>query len=132
MIRLALEYLLFIFVASCGVLQLAAVHSRLEGLSFFKKPLAGNLFGGLAIVGAFVWFFAIENRNVPGLEGSQQLGFFSLGAFLAIVFTLAVSSIVKAGMAPPQMESGRERGLDALKGMTYFQAIRRAVLRLLR
>ena len=132
MSRMALEYLLFIFVASCGVIQLAAVRSGLKGLLFFNRPLVASLFGVLAIVGASIWFFAIENRNVPGFEGTQQLGGFSLGASLAIVFTLVVSSIARAGMSPPGMESGHEQGFDALRSMTYFQAIREEILRLLR
>lgn len=130
--KLALEYTFFIFVASCGVLQLAAVHSGLRGLSFFKRPLATNLFSAVAVIGAYVWFFAIENRNVPGLEGSEQLGNFTLGASLAIVFTLVVSSILRANMNPTQSESGQEQGLNVLSVMTYFQAIKRAILRLLR
>jgi hypothetical protein len=130
--KLAVEYTFFIFVASCGVLQLAAVHSGLRGLSFLKRPLAANLLGALAVIGAYIWFFASENRNVPGLEGSQQLGYFTLGASIAIVFTLVVSSLLRAGINPSQTEGGQEQGLNALRGMTYFQAIRRAIIRLLK
>jgi len=130
--KLALEYTIFTFVAACGVLQLAAVHSGLRGLSFFKRPLAASISGAVVVIGAYVWFFAIENRNVPGLEGSQQLGNFTLGASLAIVFTLVVSSILRASMNPAHSESGQGQGLDVLRAMTYFQAIKRAILRLLR
>ena len=132
MSKLALEYTLFIFVTSCGVLQLAAAHSGLRGLSFFKRPQWANLFGAIAVIGAYVWFFTVENRNVPGLEGSQQLGYFTLGASLAIVFTLVVSSLLRARINPPQTEGGQEQGLNALREMTYFQAIKRAIIRLLK
>lgn len=132
MITSAWEYTILIFVASCGVLQLAATHSGLRGLSFFKQPLATALFGAMAVIGAYVWFFAIDNRNVPGLEGSQQFGNFTLGVFLGIVFTLLVSSILRANMNPRPSESDEGQGLDALRRMTYFQAMKRAILRLLR
>ncbi|OGO04018.1 MAG: hypothetical protein A2Y60_02165 [Chloroflexi bacterium RBG_13_54_9] len=111
---------------------MAATHSGLQGLSFFKKPQVANLFGAIAAIGAYVWFFAIDNRNVPGLEGSQQFGNFTLGVFLAIVFTLVVSSLLRANMNPRPSESDEGQGLDALRGMTYFQAMKRATLRLLR
>ncbi len=132
MSSLALEYTIFIFAATFGVLQLAAVHSGLRGLSFLKRPLAASIFGAVVIIGAYVWFFAIENRNVPGLEGSQQLGNFALGASLAIVFTFVVSSILRSDTDPEHSESGQGQGLNVLRAMTYFQAIKRATLRLFR
>ncbi len=132
--NLASEYIVLIFAASCGVLQVAAAHSRLRGLAFFKSARLTRLFGALVVVGAYVWFFASENRNVdlPRLEGSQQFGNFVLGVFLAIVFTLAVSSLLRANMNPGSGECGEAQGLDALRGLTYFEAMRRAILRLLR
>lgn len=133
MSALAWEYIIFVFIASCGVLQMAAVCNGLRGLFFFKRPQVAAIFGALALIGAFVWFFTSRNRNLlPVLEGSQQLGDFSLSASLAIVFTFVASSLLRAGVNPSRTEGGQEGGLNALRGMTYFQAMWRLIMRLLR
>lgn len=117
---LTLEYIGFVFAAACGVLQLAAARSQLKGLMFFESRFAACLFGAIAIGMAYAWFFSWKDRNQLGLEGAQQFGYFVTAALLALLFSLGLSSAIKAGKLPG---SARAQGLDALKEMTYFQAI---------
>lgn len=122
----AWDYLLFVFIACCGALQIAAAHSKLRGISFFQKALTGYLFGALAIIMAYVWFFISEERSLPFLEGPDKVGLAFLGWILAFLFTILVSSVVKArlrhsGEKVEQTNPGA--GFDTLKRMTYFQAI---------
>jgi len=50
------HYLLTAFVASIGVIQLAAVSARLRGLWFLPNPKLTYALGGALIIGAFIWF----------------------------------------------------------------------------
>lgn len=120
---LYLEYLLFVFVAACGVIQGAAAYSRLRGLLFLKRPSLSYLLSGVMIVGAFVWFFLWGDRSQPGLEGAQQLYLFTLGALAALVFTLGLSSLLRAGDFASRGPEDRP-GLDALRERSYSQALR--------
>lgn len=145
MSQLQIEYFLFVFVASCGVLQLIAAISNLKGLLFFQKVIVGYVLATLAIGGAFVWFFGWDDRLQKdimhtGLEGAQQFYFFILGAFSAVVFTLIASSVVnlvsasvlslwkgKQDPAWTRQERKTISGLDALREMTYLEAIWRSL-----
>ncbi len=118
-----LDYFLFALVASVGVLQLAAAYSRLYGLLFLNRALSSAL--GLALaVGAFIWFFASEPRNIPdtssGLDGNQQALLFSAGALAALVTTLVVSSLRHWSMIG---NDGPVRGLEALRRASYLRAL---------
>lgn len=117
---LALEYLLFVFVAALGVLQGAASLSRLGGLSFFPRPWLGYPLAALTIGGAYAWFFHREDRNYQGLEGIQQAVLFSLAVLLALGFTLLLSSLLHHRPAPTG-----ESGLEALRETGYWRALRR-------
>lgn len=145
MSQLKLEYLLFVFVASCGTLQLVAAISKLKGLLFFHKEITGYILAALTIGGAFGWFFAWDNRLQEkimrtGLEGAQQFYYFILAAFSAVAFTLIISSVVNlisalvASLWKGERDSGRAKrstetrfGLDALREMTYLEAIWRSI-----
>jgi len=127
-IPLAAEYTLMAFVASLGVLQAGAARAKLWGLLFFRREASAYIFAALSIVGAFSWFFRV-NRNIPdfegGLAGGQQFLCFSAAVLLAIIFTILLSSLIKGGkgQSSSQVEGGQ--GLDVLREMTYFEAIRR-------
>lgn len=126
------EYIFFVFLASIGVLQLVALRARLKGILFFRQPFLTYLFSILAIGIAYWWFFQRDNRidtimRQTGLEGKQQFFSFCTAAFLAVVFTLVVSSLI--GMIrkqPPGQKDDSIDGLDALKEKTYFEAIRQS------
>lgn len=120
-----LDYLLFVFIAAFGALQMAAAYGPLPGLLLIRiRPLA---FGsGLVIaVAAFLLFFMTEPRNISdtegGLNGNQTAGLFTLGAGSALILTLILSSISNRALG-----KGRQHyspGLDALKETTYFNAL---------
>ena len=120
-----LDYLLFVFIAAFGALQMAAAYGPLPGLLLIRvRPLA---FGaGLVItVGAFLLFFMTEPRNISdtegGLNGNQTAGLFTLGAGSALILTLILSSI--SNRASGKGQQRYSPGLDALKETTYFNAL---------
>lgn len=126
----ALDYFLLVTLGCLGTIQIAAAYAGLKGLSFFKKRLAGYIFGALVAIGAFGWFFAIENRNTPSkIEGAQQLGMFLAGAIAAYIITAAVSSLLKyrlslQGTSPHCREHTNPGGIETLKETTLLGAIR--------
>jgi hypothetical protein len=125
----ALDYFLLVTLGCLGTIQIAAAYAGLKGLSFFKKPLAGYIFGALVAIGAFGWFFAIGNRNTPSaIEGAQQAGMFLAGAIAAYITTLAVSSLLKYRLSPQSTASrcGEQNnsGIEMLKETTLLGAIR--------
>jgi len=121
------QYFIFVFIAAVGVLQLIATGTQLKGLLFFKRKALVYLFSFLAIGGSFGWFFGWDNRldtvmRQTGLEGAQQFLYFCLAAFAALVFTLIVSSLLKAQWKG--QPKGSSQGLDALKERSYFEAVK--------
>ena len=126
------EYFLFVFIASCGVLQLAAACAHLKGLLFFRKTVIAYIIAILLIGGAFGWFFGWDNRLEEkimhtGLEGRQQFLNFNLAALAAIVFTFIVSSVANSRwLIRPKEGEEAEQGLDSLKQMSYFKAVGRS------
>jgi len=149
------EYFLFIFLASLGVLQIVASSSKLRGLSFFRRPNCGYIFGALSIVGGYCWFYIVGNPHpevgyaitvsdifrygwsnpIPpdiGLimgEGESVI-FFVLAVGCALLTTIAFSSVVKFRLSPRTTEEKKEeapKGLEALREMTFFQAITRSL-----
>lgn len=127
------EYLVFVFVAAVGVLQLIAVGTHLNGLLFFRKRVLTYLFSLLAMGSSFYWFLVRDNRwdNVmrhTGLEGKQMFACFCLATFLALVFTLIVSSLISMLHSRGKTtEKNHRQGLDALKDMSYLEALRHSL-----
>ena len=129
-----IEYFVLAFFSSSGVLQLAVTYAGLKGLSFFKKPAFNYFLGILAIAGAFAFFYASGDRAAEplrGIEGGVKrffgerecLAAFMAGAFSALVSTLMVSSVAKRAMCSSSRKAPA-RGLDALREMTFWQAMR--------
>jgi len=121
------DYLLLVFMVSLGVLQLAAAWRRLGGLSlFFRRRCLGYIFA-VVIIGAGYWLFFSEPRDIPdyagGLGGSQQFIYTLAGIAIASLLTFSVSSALNARWG--RSGTGDEEGLDALKRMTYLQAVKR-------
>ena len=120
------DYFILVFTGALGVLQVAAAYSRLDGLLFIRhRSLAAGL-GVVVAIGAFVWFFASEPRNIPdtagGLDGNKQTVLFAAAAWAAVGATLVASSLInwrRGNRMPLQW------GLGALGGTTYIQALLR-------
>ena len=127
MLALVAEYFLMVFISCLGLFQLVAVREKLHGISFFNRAIWGYLFAALSIGGAFAWFFAAGDRLAlfPRLEGSERFALFIAAFFLALVVTLCLSSLIKRRSLSRQ--DNPEPGLDALRQMTYFQAITRHI-----
>ncbi len=127
------DYLLLVFTISLGVLQLVSAWGRLEGLSFFSRRYLGYIFAAVVIGAGYCWFFfrGIE-RNIPdyegGLAGGQLLYYTIAGIAIAFLLTILVSSALKARWGRSHPEDSGE-GLEALRRMTYLQAIRRGLKR---
>ena len=125
------DYFLFVFMVSLGVLQLAAAWARLEGISFFRRRYLGYIFAAVMVGISYGWFFRVD-RNLHdidgGLAGPLQLGFIVAALALAIFLTLIISSAVNARRVRSNPE-GEEEGIEALKRMTYLQAIKRGLRR---
>ena len=120
-----LDYFIFVFIASLGVLQIVAAHATLRGLLFVRVRPVAFLIGLVITTLAFLWFFLSEPRNISeaegGLDGNQMAGFFAVAAGSALLITLLVSSLVSRSMRGngPQSTSG----LDALRETTYVKAL---------
>ena len=126
------DYLLFIFLASLGVVQLAALKNRLKALCFTRIPVLNLALGLALLAGSFLWFFISEPRNLPdtgdGLNGNQQAMYSVAAAISAVLFTLAATSLINLGIG--RGRDGRESGLQAMRHITYFSALRRTLSRL--
>lgn len=124
------EYYLFVFIASVGVLQLVAAYRQIKGLLFFQNKILSYIFSILAIGGSFGWFFGWADRldtimRRVGLEGAQQFLYFNMGAFLALIFTLIVTSLLYAYRSRAQChQKSYPQGLGALKEIGYFEALK--------
>lgn len=133
----ALDYFLLVFIAACGIVQIAATYSRLEGLYVFNNRFLNLLAGGALIAGPFVWFFLSEPRNVPdiagGLNGNQQALLFVAGCLAAVAFTCLGSSLLHPRLKGPTLpRKGEEQGLDTLRRASFFWALRSTFRNLLR
>ncbi len=125
---MALDYFVLVFLAAVGVYQIASIPAGLEGLWFFKHQKVQYLFGVLAVIGAFVWFYTDEERNIqPTVEGAQQLVLF-LGAIIgAYVATALLASIIQAKLRSrgSKLVKGKQHdlGMETLKTTTLFGGI---------
>ncbi len=123
------DYLIFVFWSSIGAIQVGASIGRFDGLLFLKHAVAARVFGLVLIGGAIAWFFLTEERNINDTEGGldanmQGVGFFG-GAAVAVLATVAISSLVNARMH--RGEPGVGEGLEALRKTSYFEAMRRSL-----
>ena len=143
-LRLTLEYLVWVFLLSLGVLQIAFTKAGLRGACFFKTSRPAYLFGGALILGGFLWFFFWGVQAQPGPDGAQRFGFFIaqrqadgqlfvygvegqqmfkyfVGAGVAaLALTLALTSLTNRRQTTP---SDLAPGLEALRNATYWQAM---------
>ena len=119
------SYVNLVFIASVGVIQLAAAHAGLTKLLFIKSN-ALTYFLGLALIGAgFTLFFWHGPHHIPdtagGLDGNDQAARFALSALAAVGFTMLTSSVLNRrtdGSPPPKLD-----GLEALRDHTYMEAL---------
>lgn len=125
---MAFDYFVLVFLASLGIYQIVAIYAKLDGICFFSQRWLQYIFGLLALVGAFGWFFTSKERNVQHtVEGAQQLGLF-LGAIVASwVVTNLLASIIQAKVDTRADDPGDEKhyklGIEDLKTRTFLGSI---------
>ena len=119
------NYVNFIFIASIGVIQLAAAHAGLTKLLFIKSKAFTYFLGLSLIVAGFTWFFWDGPHHIPdtdgGLDGNDQAARFALSALAAVGFTVLTSSMLNHrtnGHPIPAPD-----GLESLRDNTYLEAL---------
>ena len=125
MTEFKVDYIIFVFVATLGVVQIAAVTGSLRGLLLFGSLLRSGMSGAAMLVTAVVWFFATDDRNINDVSGGinangQALYLFS-SATSSVVFTLLLSSLFNLRMrasAPPPHD-----GLEVLRTSSFLNAL---------
>ena len=127
------DYIALVFIASCGVFQIAAARNSLRGLMVIQRHRWCMLLGMALLAGAFSWFFLSEPRNVPdtsqGLTGNEQFGYFFAASGAGLFFTLLVSSLINRRL--DRNDSDLPPGIDALGRSNYIRALYRTARPLL-
>lgn len=125
MFTFATDYFILVFVASIGVIQIAASLGQLRGLLIFQSPGVARALGVILAVIPFIWFFTTGERNINdyegGLDAPTQGLFFFLGTLAGGAVTFLVSSLVNLRMG--RGDPSPEAGLEALKETNYARAL---------
>ena len=118
------SYLLLIYGGCLGVYQIAAAHAKFKGLWFLRNLIATYIIGFLILAASYSWFVITIDLQVPHEEvsGTQQLGLFLLGSFLALVTTFILSSLFNSVKGNATEATPVGNGLDDLKWKTVYQA----------
>ena len=89
-------------------------------LALVFRQVIPALFLGL-LAGAFAWFVATGDQNIPGdlggVEGAQQFGLFFAGAAGAVVATMVVASLAQIRTSGEAVEG---TGVEALRNQTLL------------
>ncbi len=151
MFTFATDYCIAAFLSTTGALQFAFSVGGIHGLLAFKRAIVARTLGIALAVSGFVFFFGVGERNINdyegGLDAPAQALFFSYGAIGALVFTLALTSLINwrmrgaesgdgAGVHPhPNLPPSRGKGIaddepdvgiDALRHTNYALALWRS------
>ena len=142
---LATEYSIMVFVAVLGVIQVAAANAGLRGLLFAPGTVRirfwpfghrwtltylhfSYLFGAVTVLPALGFFFVWNSHNGTGIiQGSEQAGLFVLSTAAGGIVSLIASSLINQWRL--QNNHTDAGGMEALKDITWFQAIWRRWVR---
>ena len=111
----AIDYIVWVFVSTLGVVQAACALGGLRGLLFARAaPTRANVTAGLGVAFAMaVWYFLDERRNLPdttlGLDANVQARWFVIAASAAIGLTFLATSAINHRW-------GRAHGWDPASG----------------
>ncbi len=128
LINMTGDYIVYNLIACLGIIQAAVSYAGIKGMCFFKRPVFGYLFALIAVSASSAWFFTVKNRNIKGLEGTEQFTFMITACGSALAATMLISSLINWRMRdknPPPAEDNLGTGFETLKYMTFFQAIQR-------
>ena len=119
------ESVLFMAWCALGTFQIAASWARLDGLSFFPRPVLGYIFGAAGIIAAFIWFFSTISIGEEGAKGQhyEQLASVVIGVGSAALATGIVSSIIRCRSFRQREKSETGTGIEVFKDHTFFQLI---------
>ncbi len=125
MFNFAVDYFIFVFMASLGVIQTAASIGGLRGLLVFKNPLVARSLGIAIAVVAVIWFFAVAERNINdyagGLDSNQQGILFFLAALMSGALTCLLTTLLNLRMR--DNERAPDAGLGALYRSCWGRAL---------
>jgi len=125
MFTFATDYFILVFIATVGVIQIAASTGPLAGLLIFKSPLISRAIGAALLLGGFVLFFSTGERNINdyegGLDAPTQALFFFLGTMAGGSVSFLLSSISNLHMNRGKLSP--ESGLDALEHTNFVRAV---------
>lgn len=138
MFTFATDYCIAAFLSTTGALQFAFSMGGIHGLLAFKRAIVARTLGIALAVSGFVFFFGFGERNINdyegGLDAPAQALFFSYGALGALIFTLALTSLINWRMRGPESgndsgagtDDGPDVGIDALRHTNYALALWRS------
>ena len=142
---LSLEYTTLVFVAVLGVIQAAAANAGLRGLLLAPGTVRirfwpwvrrwtltylhfSYLFAAVTVLPALGFFFVWNSHNATGIiQGSEQAGLFVLSTAAGGIFSLVASSFINQWRL--QHNQTQAQGLEALRDITWFQAVWRRWVR---
>ena len=120
---MSFEYFYLVLVAAVGVIQAAVAYNGLKGVSLFYYKTSAYLFALVTAVPVLISLFYWNSRNPTGvIEGREQFCLFMLAIVAAIGFTLVLSSLLKHWSL--RTNNVQHDGFEALKEVTFFQALR--------
>ena len=129
MFSLAIDYIILVTVATCGMIQVAAAWSGLRGLLILHHPKASYVLGAALLVGAWAWFVAIGDPAQPGdlanIEGAEQFGLFLAGAAAGTILTALLASATqwRALARHASSQGAAPQGLEALRDDVWLRRI---------
>ena len=109
MFSFAVDYFIMVFVASLGVMQMAASIGGLRGLLIIKNPLIARPLGIVIAIAAIVWFFTVAERNINDYEGGLDSNEQGILFFLAVATSGALTCVLTS-LLNWQMVDSRPRG----------------------
>ncbi len=90
---ITVQYIVFVTLACIGVLQLAGARSASPRLYLLPGRIASAGLGSVLLLAAYSYFFTQAGYLRRGLEGAQLFAYFVLGAVLALLLCLAISTL---------------------------------------
>jgi len=122
--KLPVLYFILALGVGTGLLQLVFDIAKYRYGLIFGSTSLNRFFSALLLAPGVIVFF-IWNKLYPVsvVQGAEQSALFALAALTAVVGSLAISSFTNRRCIPPADFKGE--GLDVLRVMTFYQAIRR-------
>ncbi len=138
---LEIQYFFLVFVAVLGIIQVTAANSGFRGLLFAPGTVRirffpsgrrwtltyfhfSYLFAAITVLPTLGFFFVWNYYNATGIvQGPEQAGLFVLGTGASGIFSLVASSLINQWRLQRNYTSAQ--GLEALKDITWFQAVYR-------